>query len=200
MTRTDIINTFISKRNYNTYLEIGVGNGDNFDQVRCNKKTGVDPSDEYKDEIYRISSDKFFELNKNELHQTFDIIFIDGLHVSGQVKRDIQNSLDVLNENGVIVLHDCNPLTEGHQIVPQQQVEWNGDVWKAILYYRINLDGYEIFTVDIDFGCGIIQKGKSQYSSKFVANNIDEINYQYFASNRVKILNLISWKQFLKKL
>ena len=39
-----------------------------------------------------MSSDEFFLKNKDQ----FDIIFIDGLHVYEQVKRDIENSLIVL--------------------------------------------------------------------------------------------------------
>jgi hypothetical protein len=117
-----------------------------------------------------------------------------------QVKKDIKNSLDILNDNGVIILHDCNPRTKGHQVVPQQQEEWNGDVWKAILFFRMNLDGYEIFTVDTDFGCGVIQKRISKYSNKLITNKLNQIDYNYFASNRKKILNLISVKQFLKVL
>lgn len=194
MTRTNIINQLIQKRNYQSYLEIGIGSGLTYDYINCNIKIGVDPSDEYKGDILHITSDEFFKQNKN----TFDIIFIDGLHISEQVIKDVNNSLKVLNNGGVIVLHDCNPPTEGHQIVPQQQAEWNGDVWKAILHFRTNLTGYEIFTIDTDYGCGIIQKGDSQYSIKYEVNPYLEMNYYYFTMKRKDILNLISVDEFNK--
>ena len=34
------------------------------------------------------------------------VFFIDGLHEYAQVKRDIENSLNFLEPNGVILLHD----------------------------------------------------------------------------------------------
>lgn len=198
MNRTKIINTFIEKRNYNSYLEIGVAEGSNFESINIENKTGVDPSDEYKGNIYRMTSNEFFELNRNSLHKKYDIIFIDGLHLSGQVIKDVKNSLEVLSDNGVIVLHDCNPATEDNQVIPYKKGLWNGDVWKAVLYFRINLDGYDIFTVDADFGCGIIQKGSSKYSKKFIHKKPFEIDYNFFKKYRKEILNLISLKKFIK--
>ena len=38
--RTDIINYFIKSRNYKTYLEIGVDNGENLMQIVCPDKIG----------------------------------------------------------------------------------------------------------------------------------------------------------------
>jgi hypothetical protein len=42
-----------------------------------------------------MTSDEFFEINKS----TYDIIFIDGLHIDEQVERDIINGLKILNLN-----------------------------------------------------------------------------------------------------
>ena len=42
--RSDVINYFIKQRNYKTYLEIGVREGDNFVNIVCTEKIGVDPS------------------------------------------------------------------------------------------------------------------------------------------------------------
>lgn len=36
--RTDVINYFIKQRNYKTYLEIGVREGDNFVNIKCTEK------------------------------------------------------------------------------------------------------------------------------------------------------------------
>ena len=59
-----------------------------------------------------MTSDEFFDfLRTNEFDRKYDVIFIDGLHKSYQVKKDILNSLQFLNPKGYIVLHDCNPPT-----------------------------------------------------------------------------------------
>lgn len=41
-TRTQLINFLISKYNFKSYLELGVADGQNFINVNCQEKTGVD--------------------------------------------------------------------------------------------------------------------------------------------------------------
>ena len=57
MTRTDIINTYIYKYNFKTYLEIGVRDGANFDKIKIKNKISVDP---YWPATYKITSNNFF--------------------------------------------------------------------------------------------------------------------------------------------
>jgi len=121
-TRIDIINFLSNKFEYKNYLEIGIRNPwECFDHVQCENKDSVDPGFETNDNVakYKYTSDEFFRvLENNELDKEtdfkWDVIFIDGLHTSYQVERDIKNSLNHLSENGTIVLHDCNPPTEYH--------------------------------------------------------------------------------------
>ena len=47
MLRTDIIQKFITKRNYKSYLEIGVYNGNNFVNINCENKESCDITDQY---------------------------------------------------------------------------------------------------------------------------------------------------------
>ena len=114
MQRYDIINELIGKFNYKTYLEIGVRNPDDcFNIINCETKHSVDPGYESPDSKvdYKFTSDDFFalleskELNLSPTYK-WDVIFIDGLHISTQVEKDIKNSLNHLSENGVIILHD----------------------------------------------------------------------------------------------
>jgi hypothetical protein len=82
----------------------------------------------------------------------FDLVFIDGLHFSEQVDRDIENSLQHLNPGGTIVLHDCNPTTEAIGTYPcQVHGPWTGDVWKAIAAWRTRSE-FDICVVDFDWG------------------------------------------------
>lgn len=43
MTRTDIINFLIKHKKFKSYLEIGLDNGDNFKNIKCDLKESVDP-------------------------------------------------------------------------------------------------------------------------------------------------------------
>jgi len=109
MKRTALINYLIRKTRAKSYLEIGVWNGANFQEISCPCKIGVDP-DPDSPATLNITSDDFFAGNKGK----FDLIFIDGLHHADQVERDIINSLAVLNEGGTIVCHDMNPIQRQH--------------------------------------------------------------------------------------
>jgi len=52
--------------------------------------------------FFKGTSDKFFKNNS----QKFDVIYIDGWHEANQVYKDINNSWDYLNVNGIIICDD----------------------------------------------------------------------------------------------
>jgi predicted O-methyltransferase YrrM len=52
--------------------------------------------------FFKGTSDKFFKNNS----QKFDVIYIDGWHEANQVYKDINNSWDCLNVNGIIICDD----------------------------------------------------------------------------------------------
>lgn len=52
--------------------------------------------------FFKSTSDKFFE-NNNE---KFDVIYIDGSHEAPQVYKDLNNSWNCLNNNGIIICDD----------------------------------------------------------------------------------------------
>jgi hypothetical protein len=197
MTRTEIINILIKKNNYKTYLEIGVNTplqpGYNWNGVQIETKHGVDPE---VDTTYKMTSDEFFE---KYIKMNYDIIFIDGLHIFEQVYKDIINSLNHLNNGGVIVVHDCHPKKEITQRRIRATSVWHGDVWKAILKLRIENPNIQIYTINADEGCGIIQKG-SQILLAPIDTSENLYTYNFFKNNKGKILNLISVKEFKKKL
>ena len=200
VTRTDILNYLINKYKYKNYLEIGVRdplNG-NFNNIKIKNKLGVDPNPLIKqNNIFVGTSDYFFFKN----YTTFDLIFIDGLHLENQVDKDIANSLTCLNEGGIIVLHDCNPPTKMHQrenyCVDGKYPSWNGTVWKSFAKLRMSRPDLTMYVVDTDWGLGIIMKGSQEL---FPSNgiNIHELKYEILDNNRNTLLNLVSVDKFKK--
>lgn len=169
MTRTTIINKLIQKHGYKSYLEVGTQNPtSNFMRVNCDHKfciepfpTQYGPAHDWTDMIDFVgTSDEYFDTIKGT-DTKYDIVFIDGLHQHEQVLKDINNSLNHLNEGGTIVCHDCLPTHPTHALREDPGGTWNGDVWKALAELRITRDDLIIHTINTDFGCGIIQKGKS---------------------------------------
>lgn len=187
-TRTDIINFLIRKFNYKTYCEIGCDNDWNFKNIIIDKKKGIDPN---RGGTLRMTSDDFFKQNA----EFYNIFFVDGLHHAEQVYRDVVNSLNFLEDGGIIVLHDCNPLNYNSQIVPRprKQKIWSGDVWKGFLKLRSEREDLEMLVVNIDYGCGIVRKGHQKLIDKW------DIEYSDFIKNKKELLNLISVEEFVKK-
>ena len=193
--RFDILNYLIDKYKLINYLEIGVFKGENIREVKALHKDGVDPGVEgyTPPEVnYPMTSDEFFKLIKGHEDIKYDLIFIDGLHEYSQVKKDIENSLNHLQPNGFIVMHDCNPASYQAQLPKRQTVAWNGDVWKAFVEFKQNNSDYKCCVVDTDFGVGVIENN----STPIKTTPLIDMDYQTFDSNRKNHLNLITWDEF----
>ena len=197
MQRDEIINSLIEKFGFKRYLEIGIGDGLNYQRIECEYKTNVDPFFDKRSgqtdhflPINMMTSDEFFASNKEK----FDIIFVDGLHTFEQTLTDIMNSLECLNEGGIVIAHDMLPPTEWHQRDSNEKEggEWNGTCWKAVAYLRTTNPNLTIHTVDSDWGTAIIRKGESKLFEK----KFDEIDYSFFRSNKWELMNIISVEKF----
>jgi len=174
ISRDQIINKIIQKFGFKTYLEVGVNNPQYcFNKIECEEKAGVDPGIDYPANPvkYKMTSDEFFEslnANKLDLHpdKKWDVIFIDGLHVSHQVQRDIENALDHLAWNGYVVIHDCNPPDSWHAREDYSKSgnnnNWCGSVWKSIYWFRTHRKDLQTIVLDTDYGVGLIRKGPSE--------------------------------------
>lgn len=188
---TQLLNLIAHKIGAKVYIEIGVYNPDhNFNHIEVPEKIGVDP-DPNSAATFKMSSDMFF-FSSNRRGKKADLIFIDGLHHADQVKQDIENAWIALNPGGVIVLHDCNPPTESTTCVPRgKQREWCGDVYRTVC--RIASPGF--FTMDFDYGCTVIRKGKDP----LVFHN-QELTWEIFNTGRKVLLNLVSVEHGIEKI
>ena len=182
-----IVQNTISRKKYKSYLEIGCFNNDLFNHINCEKKVGVDP---YSGGTLRETSDYFFSKNK----ETFDCIFIDGLHIYQQVKKDISNSIKSLNQNGVIFIHDCLPNNVLDQAIPRCKYVWNGDVWKAIVELR-TLDYVDTYTCYADMGIGVILKNKNKKKLKIDIKDFSKLKFSDYLKNFKEYMNIIEYRE-----
>ena len=188
--RWDLIQHVIDKYSYNNYLEIGCDKDQSFSKIKIKNKIGVDP---ISGGSIRDTSDNFFKYNR----QKFDIIFIDGLHHYEQVSRDIKNSLNILNKNGFILIHDCLPRSVAHQAIPRYRGSWNGDVWKSIVEMR-TLDHIDTYTCQIDFGVGLIKKTKNSDILKIHFKDFSKLKFRDYYYNYKKYMRIINYENLLK--
>lgn len=153
--RWDVLNRIAEITEATRYLEIGVCEGETMRQIRVKEKWGVDPYPQLpavraSDVFVPKTSAEFFRMSA----PVFDLVFIDGDHRAEAVHAEVLAALLLLAPGGVIVLHDCNPTTEAMQRVPGDQMEWTGDVWKAVA--RLRHEGHCLRVIDSDYGIGVL--------------------------------------------
>ena len=201
MERSDIINYLIKAYNYQSYLEVGYGNGETFHKIELplEKKTGIDHRGPQGDpNLIRITAADYFKLNRKMGNKRYDLIFIDASHLCEDVENDLTNSLDCLVEEGTIVMHDCLPPNRYYQERKQSLYVsgWTGDTWKAFVKFRTLREDLNMYVVDTDYGCGVVRRGKQ--------NTLDidldkDLSYEIFEKNKTEWLNLITPEDFKKK-
>jgi len=194
--RYDLINKLIKDNSFTRYLEIGVCYPSKcFNKINCKHKDSVDPGYENPNNPvkFKMTSDEFFNSLKPN-HPKYDIIFIDGLHISWQVEKDIKNSLKYLNDDGYIIIHDSSPPSVFHArenyLVNGETPPWNGTTWKALYWVRTHRKDLHTCVVDMDFGLGVIMKNKDNNTNLIPFKN-PYYEYNIMNKNRKEDLGLI---------
>ena len=217
------------------YFEIGVQTGFCFFKIKADRKIAIDPHfiikitkrvkayssnlSNFNNSFFELTSDDFFEQEASYIKKLggIDVIFIDGLHLYEQVFKDIENSLKYLNPGGVILVHDCNPISEPAAVRaytseqaavlmgwhPQWINKWNGDVWKAIVKLRSERKDLNITVINSDHGVGIIRPGIPEKAFSFEEGDMEKLTYADLEKNRETYLNLKSpdiFASFIKDL
>ncbi|MCS7213504.1 MAG: class I SAM-dependent methyltransferase [Candidatus Calescibacterium sp.] len=206
LNRTTVIQHLIDKKKYRNYVEIGVERGLNFFQIKCPKKIAVDLNfkipggfrNSENEVFFEISSDDFFRNPPDELLKNgIDIALIDGGHTYKQSLKDILNCLNYLNDGGIMILHDCLPISpscaaptlEDAIKYPDFQGAWSGEVYKSVINIRRRGDLF-CAVLNCDFGVGIVMKGKPESTIDMTDEEIQNLDFWGLMKNKEKLLNL----------
>lgn len=220
VSRTEIIQTFINRKGYRRYLEVGVSRGDNFLLVRAAHKTAVDPCfqvpwvrwartvvrhpDELRSRYFENTSDEYFEQEAERLSRHgVQVAFIDGDHTYEQCYRDILNALRYLPRDGVILVHDCSPPSANAAATwdefnqtrgkPGWTPEWCGDVWRAIARLRVERPDLGALVLDCDYGVGVVTPFPLELDTTrppFSLTQIEAMSYADFTKDRTRLIGL----------
>ena len=189
------------------YLEIGVGDGGVFLNLSARRKTAVDPrglalgrrlrhpAAFVRGRVFAMTSDEFFA--GPAVDEQFDVCFVDGYHTWDQALRDVENCLRHTPEDGVVVMHDCNPPNEAAGMRdpeaasrhPDSDGSWCGDVWKAVVLMRASRTDLRVEVLDTDYGLGVVRKGRSETISVDPAS-VAEMTYADLDRDRERLLGL----------
>lgn len=227
MNRIKAVQRALDGRRRRVYLEIGVSTGTAFRHIAAEEKIAVDPAlalsartrkraaaTSSATHYFETSSDAFFANETAFLEQRgIDVAFIDGLHTYRQVVRDVENTLRYLRDDGVILVHDCNP-TRASIACPAESyadfrarhrwrdvswglttsgtlaILWSGDVWKAIVQLRSTRGDLRIAVLACDFGVGVIRRGAPSTLLPYSDAQVEALQYADLAADRNRLLNL----------
>jgi Methyltransferase domain len=138
-----------------------------------------------------------------------DICLVDALHTYDFTNRDLTCAYELLADGGVLVVHDCSPMTEEQASPIFSPYAWCGESYRSYLDFVLSRDDLDYCTVDVDYGCGIIFKNRSvnmvgRAAPNLVAEWFDmhkdpKLALRFFFENRATLLRLVSGKHFVQR-
>lgn len=205
-----------------TYVEIGLGHGRSLALAGAETvAVGIDPYQGYWEKLnyvcphgpatlFPLTSDDFFsdhDLKQVIGKETFDLAFIDGLHLFEQALKDFINLERYSRKDSVILIHDCLPIAP---IVAERERctgFWTGDVWRIIPCLKTFRPDLQLFTIPTKpSGLGVVTNLDSK--SSVLADNYENIVKYYLGLNlpeskdiRFELLNVehAEWEEIVPK-
>lgn len=178
-----------------TYVEIGLGHGRSLALAGPETRAiGVDPYQGKWEQLnyvcphgpatlFPLTSDDFFAQHnlKDVLgRESFDLAFIDGLHLFEQALKDFINLERYARRDSVILIHDCLPIAP---IVAERDRctgFWTGDVWRIIPCLKTFRPDLHIVTIPTKpSGLGVVTNLDAR--STVLSDNFDEIVRYYLS-------------------
>jgi hypothetical protein len=88
-----------------------------------------------------------------------ELCLVDGWHDYAVTLRDLRAAFALLPRGGALVVHDCLPPSAEMATAQPQSGCWCGLTYRAFIDFVRSEPGLSFFTVDCDYGCGVILKG-----------------------------------------
>jgi hypothetical protein len=146
--------------------------------------------------------DEFVETITN-INTKFDLICVDPYHEYKESIGSFTLLTLLLNDDGILISHDCNPPTFETASPTYTIGEWCGVTYAAFVEIAYNNQDWYYAIVNKDYGLGIISKKEIQYVKKindidnqklflhiFKENKYEEAFY-FFKNHSKNIINLI---------
>jgi hypothetical protein len=88
----------------------------------------------------------------------YDVMLADSWHEYDTSYRDLAAAYELLEVGGVMIVHDCLPPTEEIASPTLRAGAWCGVTYKAYLDFVTAHPALAYYTVDTDYGCGVIRR------------------------------------------
>ena len=147
--------------------------------------------------------DEFVETITN-INKKFDLICVDPYHEYKESISSFKLLTLLLNDDGILISHDCNPPTfeaSSHICI---QGDWCGVTYAAFIEIAYNNPEWYYAIINKDYGLGIISKKEIQFVKKIIDTdnqklflnifneNKYEEAYNFFNKHSKNIINLIN--------
>lgn len=199
--RPKVVRKLLSLYEAPRYLEVGVCRGATFDKVHAPRKVAVDPEfrfdheqaerDHPGTEYYQVTSDDYFGRVIAE-DETFDVIFLDGLHTFEQTLRDFNNALLHLQPHGVILIDDVSPPTYPASLPDRDNFyrvrewlgstgnAWMGDVFKLVYFIETFHQGLSFRTISNNHGQAVVWRERRASVRQRTVADIGALSFEQF--------------------
>lgn len=174
-------------------------------------------ADDGKAYTYRTEAITSYELTNailtaNQNLPCYDVVFVDPFHTYASSSIDLSGAFALLRPGGIMVVHDCNPEDISLTSPDFTPGSWCGVTYMAFIDFTFCRDGLSFYTVDTDYGCGVIYKHRQPPQSLAyprdgardrlalawdAARHSEATRFDFFAQHRRELLNLRSVEQFL---
>jgi hypothetical protein len=196
ISRPEAINQFLACFKRPHYLEIGVSKGETFFEIKAERKVAVDPKFMFsvddaaklhqRSEFHEVTSDYYFG-SIIRPDESFQVIYLDGLHTFEQTLRDFTNAIHFLARNGVIVIDDVVPNSYKAALADQSDSfavkaftndpdnSWMGDTYKLVFFIEAFFPTFELRTIADNHGQAVVwraarpRKRFAQYTAHDIA-------------------------------
>lgn len=163
---SDLIVQLVQSVNCKTYIELGIYDGSTLSRVAqfVPRVIGVDIKDirhnKHVGEFHLKTTQEFFK----DFKDTADVIFIDADHSFESVKVDFESSLNILNEFGIIILHDTDPID-----IKYLSSGYCGDSYKMIDWLKLNHPELDVLTLPVsEAGLTIVKRNNDRRVKKII--------------------------------
>ena len=179
-----IINNINNIENY-SYLELGIFDNVNFNNIKCKNKFSVDMNG---NAMFTGTTDEYFE--QLSATERFDIIFIDANHDYEFVIRDFNNAIK--HANKWVLLHDMIPRS-----VKFIQPRFCSDSFRVLQYLMKETD-FEIYSMNNNFGLTFVRMPATEITPPVEYSNIPYAEFVEFIGN-VKLYSDEEMVEILRK-
>jgi hypothetical protein len=158
-----------------SYLELGVGNNENFLAIDCANKVSVDIG---RKGIFRGTTDQYFSQLSPQIK--FDVIFIDACHDFDFVLRDFNNSIRHCTK--WIIMHDMIPPTEDY-IKPSRC----SDCFRLLpVLYRSSM---KVYCLDDRLGLTFVKMPGNQLNPDTTDKQLSHKDFIKWIEQNIKMIN-----------